>query len=109
MKQFLTTLLILTMSIFILNGQTNNKHEVTQRIDSYLSELEKIGFNGAVLTAYNNEIIISKGFGYSNKEKQIKSSPKTIYDIGSITKQFTATAILKLEMQGKLSTNDKIS
>lgn len=42
-------------------------------------------------------------------KKKIKNSPKTVYDIGSITKQFTAAAILKLEMQGKLSTNDKIS
>src|SRR5690606_23434181 len=40
---------------------------------------------------------------------QISNSPATIYDIGSITKQFTATAILKLEMQSKLSTDDKLS
>jgi len=53
--------------------------------------------------------VISRGYGYSDRENKIKNSPKTISDIGSITKQFTAAAILKLEMQGKLSTDDKIT
>ena len=42
-------------------------------------------------------------------KRKLKNSPKTVSDIGSITKQFTAAAILKLEMQGKLSTDDKIT
>ncbi|MBK8472560.1 MAG: beta-lactamase family protein [Sphingobacteriales bacterium] len=52
---------------------------------------------------------ISKGYGFSDVEKANQNSPNTIFDIGSITKQFTAAAILKLEMQGKLSIDDKIS
>lgn len=80
-----------------------------QRIDTYLTELEKIGLNGSVLVEMNGDKIISKGYGFSNKEQQIKNSFNTIYDIGSVTKQFTATAILKLEMQGKLSTEDNLS
>jgi len=109
MKQSLTLLLALSLSVVISFGQTDVENSTTQRINNYLNELEKIGFNGAVLIELNGEVNISKGYGFSNKEKQIKSSPKTIYDIGSITKQFTAAAILKLEMQGKLSTGDKIS
>ena len=57
----------------------------------------------------NGEMIISKGYGFSDQEKKIYNTPKTIFDIGSITKQFTATAILKLEMQGKLSTDDSLA
>src|SRR5688572_18536608 len=102
MKQSLTLLLALSLSVVISFGQTDVENSTTQRINNYLNELEKIGFNGAVLIELNGEVNISKGYGFSNKEKQIKSSPKTIYDIGSITKQFTAAAILKLEMQGKL-------
>ena len=89
-------------------GQTRIEDETIKRINNYLLELEKVGFNGSVLVDLNGDVI-SKGFGFSDKEQQLKNSPNTIFDIGSITKQFTAAAILKLEMQGKLSTEDKIS
>jgi len=105
--RFATTL-ILFFFFSNTNGQTG-KNETTLRLTSYLAEMEQIGFDGTVLVELNGEKIISTGYGFSNKEEKIKSSPKTIYDIGSITKQFTAAAILKLEMQGKLSTGDKVS
>jgi CubicO group peptidase (beta-lactamase class C family) len=78
-------------------------------VEGYLEKLEKIGYSGSVLVAFNGNPVISTGYGYSDREQKIKNSPKTISDIGSITKQFTAAAILKLEMQGKLSTDDKIT
>lgn len=100
---------MLILFLFTNCRQDKSENETHQRIENYLSELENVGLNGAVLVELNGELIISKGFGFSDKETQIKNSSTTIFDIGSITKQFTATAILKLEMQGKLSTNDKIS
>lgn len=109
MKPILTTLLALVLTVFTNYGQVITEHEAYKRVDGYLSEIEKIGFYGSVLIELNDETLISKGFGYSNKEKLIKNSPNTVFDIGSITKQFTASAILKLEMQGKLSTEDSLS
>jgi len=109
MKQLLATLLTLTLFIFTSCSQVKKDNDIVKRIDRYLAELEKIGFYGSVLVEMNGDKIISKGYGFSNKERQIKNSFNTIYDIGSITKQFTATAILKLEMQGKLSTEDNLS
>ncbi len=109
MKQIIAILLTLTLFLSI-----GCKHEIHQnatfrQIDSYLSELEKIGFSGSVLVDIKGLKILSKGYGFSDKEKQLKNSPNTIFDIGSVTKQFTAAAILKLEMQGKLSTEDELS
>lgn len=49
-----------------------------------------------------------KGYGMADRRRDIPCRPDTIFDIGSITKQFTATAILRLEMAGKLSTNDTL-
>jgi len=66
-------------------------------------------FSGVLLVAQGNKVILSKGFGYSNKSKQTLFSDKTVVDIGSITKQFTGAAILKLEMQEKLSTDDRLT
>ncbi len=109
MKQLLATLLTLALFIFTSCSQIKKDNEIIQRVDGYLTELEKIGFYGSKLVEMNGDKMISKGYGFRNKERQIKNSFNTIYDIGSVTKQFTATAILKLEMQGKLSTEDKLS
>jgi CubicO group peptidase (beta-lactamase class C family) len=91
-----------------LFGQQKNSTQITKRIETYLTELEKVGFSGSVLVEINGIKVISKGYGFSDRAKSIKNDPNTVLCIGSITKQFTATAILKLEMQGKLSTDDKI-
>ncbi len=109
MKQLLVTLLTLTLFIFTSCSQIKKDNEIIQPIDRYLRDLEKIGFYGSVLVELNRDKIISEGYGFSNRERQIKNSSNTLYDIGSVTKQFTATAILKLEMQGKLSTEDNLS
>lgn len=79
-----------------------------RKMDTYLEQLGKIGYSGSVLVAVNGKPVISKGYGFSDEERKLKNSPNTILDIGSVTKQFTAAAVLKLEMAGKLSTGDKI-
>ncbi|EZH74172.1 hypothetical protein ATO12_14985 [Aquimarina atlantica] len=80
-----------------------------EKLSAYLNALEKSGFSGSVLVAQKGSVLLEKGYGYANRENKIKSTPKTVFDIGSITKQFTGAAILKLEMQGKLSVEDKLS
>lgn len=109
MNHILTAVLALIITMHPCNGQTIDEKKVSKRIDNYLSAMEQVGFYGSVLVAIDGEKVISKGYGFSDVEKQIRNSPNTIFDIGSITKQFTAAAILKLEMQGKLSTSDRIS
>lgn len=109
MKQILTTIVALILFVTTASGQAKKETEIIKRIDKYLVELEGVGFYGTVLIELNGVKRISKGYGYCNKEMHTKNSPNTIFDIGSITKQFTAAAILKLEMQGKLSTDDKIT
>lgn len=109
MKQIVGIVSALFLFVTITYGQGKGDNDVINRIDSYLSQLEKVGFDGAVLVEMNGKKVISNGFGFSDKEKKIRNSPTTIFDIGSITKQFTAAAILKLEMQGKLSTDDTIA
>jgi CubicO group peptidase (beta-lactamase class C family) len=108
--KFFPVLFLAIISVFLSACvQPDKELSAVQRAENYLSELDNIGFNGAVLVSVKGEPVISKGYGYSNLERQIKSSPKTVYDIGSITKQFTATAILKLEADRLVSTEDKIT
>jgi CubicO group peptidase (beta-lactamase class C family) len=109
MKNSILSLMMILCLYTTLFGQQKNSTQITKRIETYLTELEKVGFSGSVLVEINGIKVISKGYGFSDRAKSIKNDPNTVLCIGSITKQFTATAILKLEMQGKLSTDDKIT
>jgi len=66
-------------------------------------------FNGSILVSKGNQVLISKGYGYQDKEKNKRNSPESIFLIGSITKQFTAEVVLMLAKEGKLSVDDKLS
>ena len=63
---------------------------------------------GAVIVARDDEILFEKSFGYANLELNVPNTPTTKFRIGSVTKQFTAAAILLLEERGKLSLDDPI-
>ncbi len=109
MKILLTTLTIIFLFTSTIFSQVGNVSKTTKRMNNYLTELEKIGFSGTVLVELNGKQVISKGYGFSDQSTLRRNDPSTIFDIGSITKQFTAASILKLEMQGKLSTDDRLS
>jgi CubicO group peptidase (beta-lactamase class C family) len=109
MKKYSIIFIVAFFSSFLSCAQIKNTIEVTKRINTYLSELETVGFSGTVLVELNGNKVISKGYGFSDRSKKLKNNPSTVFSTGSITKQFTATAILKLEMLGKLSTDDTLS
>lgn len=83
--------------------------EPGKRLDAFLTEFANAGFSGSVLVARGGEILLQKGYGLADKSSKTPVTTETVFDIGSITKQFTAAAILKLEMAGKVSTNDAIT
>ena len=63
----------------------------------------------AALVAINGKIVYQKAFGMANLELDVKMEPDMVFEIGSITKQFTAVAVLMLMEQGKLSLDDDIT
>jgi len=63
----------------------------------------------AVLVAQDGKILFEKGCGLADREYDVPVSPQTTFRIGSITKTFTAAAILKLQEEGRLSVDDKLS
>jgi CubicO group peptidase (beta-lactamase class C family) len=101
------TLVILTGSYCL--SQTSPE-DVATRIDDYLSRLVATDqLSGSVLVADDGEILISKGYGLANIEHDVPNTPHTKFRIGSITKQFTAMAIMMLQEQELLSVHDPIS
>ncbi len=65
-------------------------------------------FTGSVLIARQGTVLFSQGYGLADRKQKIPNTPQTRFRIASLTKQFTAMAILILESQGKLSVNDLI-
>jgi CubicO group peptidase (beta-lactamase class C family) len=97
------------MSCNSLAQQKQQSTTLYSKIDTYLTAGSKNGFSGAIAVVKNGEIIINKGYGDANKETKTLNNPNTIFDIGSNTKQFTATAILKLVELGKLKVTDSLN
>src|SRR6266540_2100464 len=64
---------------------------------------------GAVIVVRDGKIIFRKGQGMANLELGVPIEPDMVFRLGSITKQFTAVAILMLAEQGKLALDDSIS
>ncbi|HEU0003456.1 MAG TPA: serine hydrolase domain-containing protein [Ktedonobacteraceae bacterium] len=78
------------------------------QIDAYLTHLNQTGvLSGAVLVAQNG-MLFTKGYGLADKDAGIANTPLTRFRIGSITKQFTAMAILMLQERGKLHVTDHL-
>ncbi|MFO7693695.1 MAG: serine hydrolase domain-containing protein [Vicinamibacterales bacterium] len=80
--------------------------EAGRTIDEYLSRLERFGFTGGALAVRGKEVLLSKSYGLADRARRIPLTTESVYNLGSITKQFTAAAILTLEMQGKLAVTD---
>lgn len=66
-------------------------------------------FSGAVLVAVDDQPVLREAVGLADRELGVPNAPDFKFRIGSITKQFTATAILQLQEAGKLSVDDPVS
>lgn len=78
-------------------------------VDEVFEDLTKTGSPGCALGVYSDgKIVYSKGYGLANLELNVPITPRSVFDIGSTSKQFSAASILLLEKQGKLSLNDDI-
>ena len=78
-------------------------------VDEVFSDFAKPGSPGCAVAVYRDgKIILEKGYGLANIEENVPITPQSVFDIGSTSKQFTASSILLLEKQGKLSVNDDV-
>ena len=78
--------------------------------DAYLAQETAAGrFSGTVLVAQQGRILLEKAYGLANRERKLPNTLQTRYHIGSLTKQFTAMAIMQLQERGKLRVTDRIT
>jgi CubicO group peptidase (beta-lactamase class C family) len=82
----------------------------TALLDQYMNAQVSVNsFSGTVLVAKHGKIIYEKAFGLADQELNASNNLKSMYQVGSVTKQFTACGILLLEEEGKLRLDDKLS
>jgi D-alanyl-D-alanine carboxypeptidase len=62
----------------------------------------------SVAVVKNGRTLVTKGYGFADLENDVPATPATVYRIGSVTKQFTSAAIMRLMEQGKLSLDDTL-
>jgi CubicO group peptidase (beta-lactamase class C family) len=80
------------------------------QMSAYMKAEENVKqYSGVAAVYLKDKKIFDGATGYADREWMIPNTTQAKYRIGSVTKQFTAALILKLEEQGKLSTNDKLS
>lgn len=106
--RLISWIMIGTLTVTLISGLACKR--ITQKLDEYMQEAEEHwGFSGAVLVAVNGHVLLAKGYGRANIPIGEPNTPDTKFFIGSITKQFTAAAILKLVEQGKINLDSPIT
>ncbi len=105
MKQILI-LMIAAFAIVSCQPKKEAPQSVATRIDSVMNANKD--FSGVVLVADKRKPIYHKGFGYKNFETQAPIDTATVFELASVSKQFTAALILMLQEEGKLSVDDPL-
>lgn len=91
-------------------GAPENDPALTAAVDAYLAPLVNDDLiSGTVLIARGGRVLVARGYGPANREHGAPCTPETKFRLGSLTKQFTAAAVLVLEQQGKLATDDPLA
>ncbi len=86
------------------------KKKTSAKLATYMqAQADVNNFSGTVLVTKNGAILIKKAYGLADYEWRIKNTIDTKFQLASVTKQFTAAAILQLVDSGRLSLNDKLS
>ncbi|HEY8563556.1 MAG TPA: serine hydrolase domain-containing protein [Pyrinomonadaceae bacterium] len=110
MNRLLKSCLLIIFLIFAgkaLYGQTN-ENSIEVQIDSLFSGYNQATPGLAVAVVKDGKIIFKKGYGAANLEYDTPITPKTVFQIASVSKQFTAFSIYLLEKEGKLSLEDDV-
>lgn len=79
------------------------------RVRAYLDRATENGYAGSVLVASKGKIVLEQGCGMADREAKRPQTTETVFSVGSITKQFTAAAIVKLWSQKKLNLTDPLA
>ncbi len=104
----LLTVAALSLAVFqSVSAQRLSDTQIASEIDKYMkAAVEHERFTGSILVARDGKPILSRGYGLANIEHDIPNTPKTVFRLASVTKQFTAASIMMLQERGRLNVSD---
>ncbi len=104
-------LAVMTAAALSLSAQTaGNDRTIESQVDAYLKPyLDLNGFSGSILIAKGGRVLLRQGYGLANYELNVPCTPQTKFHLGSVSKTFTAAAIMILQERGKLNVQDPLS
>ncbi len=89
-------------------NETFVQEELGERADRLLTDCAAAGFSGAALIYVNGIIVLNKAYGIADRGSGTSNTVTTRFPLGSLSEQFTAAAILRLEDHGKVATTDRL-
>jgi CubicO group peptidase (beta-lactamase class C family) len=107
-RLFLSLLLSVSFSPSLVRGQAPGR-SAAEFDRLVVSEIKAGGPGGVVLVARGSRVVYQKAFGMANVELGVPMRREMVFNVGSLTKQFTAVAVLQLAEQGKLSLQDEVT
>lgn len=117
MRVFVSSSLVALLTASVASAQSPapasppDRATIVARVDSLVSDYMAVKKAPAVSVALlrGSDTLVMKGYGLASQEARRRATENTVYRIGSITKQFTSAAIMRLVEQGKLSLDDDLS
>src|SRR5262245_53754702 len=101
--------LLLPLLLPSISPAQSDGNDLTARVDKIFAHLDKTDSPGCALAVIkDSQIIYKRGYGMADLDHDIPIKPDTVFHVASISKQFTAMAIMLLAKQGKLSLDDKV-
>jgi CubicO group peptidase (beta-lactamase class C family) len=90
------------------NSRLDREGRLQARIGAIVASERRRGFSGAVLVVRGGRPVFSRGVGLADRTRRIRITPRTVFDIGSITKPLTLAAALALVEDGRLDLSDRL-
>lgn len=104
-----TILVLLSAGIKVFAQVKHSGIEISNKADQYLKTLTELNrFSGSVLIAKDGKIVFNNQYGFANYEHEVLNNTDTKFRIASVTKQFTAMAVMMLHEERKLKVHDPI-
>jgi CubicO group peptidase (beta-lactamase class C family) len=102
-------LLLLTSALTLAQDAATAKNDVHQRVDRVFAKWDSTVSPGCALSVIKDgQIVYKRGYGMADLDHDIPITPETVFHVASISKQFTAAAIILLAQEGKISLDDDV-
>lgn len=106
---FAASCLLLCRSASAQDSAAPPARQIVLKVREYMkAAVEVERFSGSILIARDGKPIVNESYGMANVELDVPNTPKTVFRLASVTKQFTAAAIYMLQERGKLNIDDPI-